>query len=592
MPRVPYASPSWLTPRAVASMSAALIGACAAIVLVQWAAFPSDGAVVVALITAAGAAVCAGDAGRRFAGLSPAPRWTPVVAGMCGGGLFAVAAPLWVRSTAGVVTPLHGAAFGTALGLAFVCGASPVRDPSTLDAGERALLRAAVSASLTGSLCTWCLRAASESAPDVERASAAWVAWVSTLDVVEAFMAVAGLAVAVAVGVRAYLRRRWLMGVYAATDEVWAAQARTQTQTRVLVRKDAGPPICDQPFRDAGRADPGVASLPDAAAFRAASKRSLVLCSLATLACGAAVLALVVRPSFDPTAPLACAPVWRGYALCWAQGRPERILAGIRRPSTDAPGEIARVDAAAFVEEVNGSPGCVRWPHGTVRCWASADDLRTFDRRERADADSDWLTRLVLSGDHEQRAIVTSVVAAGTTIYTLLNDGTVFSRVDVRGDDVRGPDPVAIRNGSTQFAEVAERLLRCSPSGDVDWAIMKYRPIHPPGAESTAPDGTVQIEGAGTTQCARLSNGRVWCRQGLGSYAEEGMVAGIDDALSIAVGLHDVCAVRRDGSVVCREIRAKGPAPARDDAVPRSVDHQACALRADGTVACWWLWLP
>ncbi len=127
-------------------------------------------------------------------------------------------------------------------------------------------------------------------------------------------------------------------------------------------------------------------------------------------------------------------------------------------------------------------------------------------------------------------------------------------------------------------------------------------PEPPSDTSVRALEGIAQIAAGDQEACARSKTGAVWCfaiaapTSRVYSFVGQDprfwkpmRVAGVDDAVQIAVGFQSSCAIRRSGQVVCWD---RGDAPFEikgvDDATQVAAGTwHACALRRSGEVACW-----
>ncbi|MBK8260566.1 MAG: hypothetical protein IPK80_04420 [Nannocystis sp.] len=211
------------------------------------------------------------------------------------------------------------------------------------------------------------------------------------------------------------------------------------------------------------------------------------------------------------------------------------------------------------------------------------------------------------------------VVAIGggiRAICVVVDDG----RVRCVGDDVHESSPttanVDLGVGDRRVVEVAllewDLCARRFDGGVVCRTSVEAtnEPLAELGAAATS------IEGGMNHACALLSDRRVAC-WGHGQLGQLGdgrgkdsaaavVVAGLDDAIALALGWDHSCALRSSGEVVCwganelGQLGGPGGARRRPQAVPGIADataiassmrsKQTCALRRSGAVSCWGSW--
>jgi alpha-tubulin suppressor-like RCC1 family protein len=123
-------------------------------------------------------------------------------------------------------------------------------------------------------------------------------------------------------------------------------------------------------------------------------------------------------------------------------------------------------------------------------------------------------------------------------------------------------------------------------------------------------DDAVQVTVGDFHACARHASGSVSCwgatehgrlgdgvSIGVGAQSSPVRVVHVNDAVDVAGGRDDTCAVHSDGSVSCwghgvdESSPAAQPHPVRvpglDDAVAIANGESKCAIRASGDLACW-----
>ena len=211
------------------------------------------------------------------------------------------------------------------------------------------------------------------------------------------------------------------------------------------------------------------------------------------------------------------------------------------------------------------------------------------------------------------------VVAIGggiRAVCVVVDDG----RVRCVGDDVHENTPttasVELGVGDQRVVEVAllewDLCARRADGGVVCRTSVEAtsEPLAELGAAATS------IDSGMNHACALLSDRRVAC-WGHGQLGQLGdgrgkdsaaavVVAGLDDAIAVALGWDHSCALRSGGEVVCwganelGQLGGPGGARRRPQAVPGIADataiasgmrsKQTCALRRSGAVSCWGSW--
>jgi len=224
--------------------------------------------------------------------------------------------------------------------------------------------------------------------------------------------------------------------------------------------------------------------------------------------------------------------------------------------------------------ELGPEHGCLRHQSGVVRCWGQNRDGRlgdgSFDARARPVPVSLASVIDLALGERHSCALQTT------------------GKVACWGDDAGGAlGQGEVDDGASQARTGAHPVINVRDAVDLG-----------------SGDGfSCAVRKSGAVSC--------WGRNDLGqlgdastepSRATPGPVAGLDDAVAIAAGAAQACAVRSTGAVLCWGANDKGqlgrppgqplvrptPVPKIDDAtaVTLGAEH-GCALRRSGEVFCW-----
>jgi alpha-tubulin suppressor-like RCC1 family protein len=245
------------------------------------------------------------------------------------------------------------------------------------------------------------------------------------------------------------------------------------------------------------------------------------------------------------------------------------------QPATRPRKMVERSEGDNIVElELGPAHACVRQLSGTVRCWGANGDGRLGD------------------GSFESRSQAVSL-ALGSVVDLALGHRhscalEAGGKVSCWGDDAGG----ALGRGDPDGAgaEAREGVQRVSGLDDA-----------------------IDLASGDAFACAARKSGNVACwgrndRGQLGDGSKEpsrpfpGEIPDLEDAIAVATGLAQACAVRKSGAVTCWGVNDKGqlgraaaptplrpgPIPKLDDAVAVSLGGEhGCALRRTGEVLCW-----
>ncbi len=224
--------------------------------------------------------------------------------------------------------------------------------------------------------------------------------------------------------------------------------------------------------------------------------------------------------------------------------------------------------------ELGPGHGCIRHQSGVARCWGQNPDGRVGD------------------GSFATRTRPVPVSLAPARDLALGARHSCALRVDGKiacwGDDAGG----ALGQGEPDDAGASDRtgVRRVINVGDA--------------VDLASGDGfSCAVRKSGEVACwGRNDNGQLGDASKDASRATPGPISNVDDAVAIAAGSAQACAVRRTGAVVCWGVNDKGqlgrpagPAQVRPTPVPKLDDATAvtlgfehgCALRRSGEVQCW-----
>jgi alpha-tubulin suppressor-like RCC1 family protein len=278
-----------------------------------------------------------------------------------------------------------------------------------------------------------------------------------------------------------------------------------------------------------------------------------------------------------------CATVNDGTLLCWG----DSVRSGTPTPVP----EMGSVTAVA----VGISQTCVIRTNGGVLCESSFDSEPTFVPG-LCDA-----TALMVGRD--SKCAVAS--DGGVRCWGGLNETVFGKRSSTRAVAVPDvADAVALAAGAFGYtcALIADGSVTCWGGGPRGADRPGILPA--PVPEISGAVALAGSDGVGNEMCAVLEDGSVTCW----THALAGEpVAGLEDAVSVAVAMSHGCAVLADGSVRCWGNNMSGQLGdgTNDDSetpvvveglsdvsqiVVQSLDStmgRSCALLADGTARCW-----
>lgn len=256
--------------------------------------------------------------------------------------------------------------------------------------------------------------------------------------------------------------------------------------------------------------------------------------------------------------------------LCWGE-------AGVGGKQSTRPIKVAGGSQNDPLVELELGPdhSCLRHQSGIARCWGKNRDGRL--------GDGSYETR-------PQPVQVASLGGAATDLAlgarhscALRADGEVLCW----GDDAAGAlgqgdpeDEAEARPGPRHVTRLDDAIALASGDGF-----------------SCAVRETGEVACWGRNQDGQLGDGS---REA--SRPEPGPITGVSDAVAIAAGLDQACAVRKSGAVLCWGVNDKGqlgrpageplrrptPVPKVDDATAVTIGAEhGCALRQSGEVYCW-----
>jgi alpha-tubulin suppressor-like RCC1 family protein len=296
-----------------------------------------------------------------------------------------------------------------------------------------------------------------------------------------------------------------------------------------------------------------------------------------------------------------CAVRRTGAVVCEGSnysGQVGSTTLGDQEVRVEVPGVSDAVAVAA-----DGAHTCALRASGKVACWGADRDGRLGDGPEPDDR-----TKRPPNGTVVEVAGLTDAIALCESATCALRKG---GAAVAWGENYRGTlgdgtrvdadSPVAVK-GLTGIARIEKGdNIACAItlSGELHcWGdLVKYRPTEVSGLA----DATV-ISAGSSSACAVRKGGQLLCWGG-SETVKDNLVSshdtnapedryGIPDAVFVTTAkpsshIHDACAVRASGEVVCfqdGEPFRPGVADAKEVAIGQSV---ACALRKNGSVACW-----
>jgi alpha-tubulin suppressor-like RCC1 family protein len=300
-----------------------------------------------------------------------------------------------------------------------------------------------------------------------------------------------------------------------------------------------------------------------------------------------------VQVSVGPT-EMACARTAAGGVVCWGSG----ALGDGTLSKEAAPVAVAGLTGVAQVS-VGGSATCARTSDGAVLCWGrnemsdtghppqlqpAARPLAGRPRAARLSAGDDRTCFIGAAGDVSCRGPVSDAPDPAPRLGPVAEIA-----VGARHTCLRRPDGRVLCWGANDYGQLGDKtgVDRAEPA-----------PTVPPVDDARA------IAASMGKTCALRATGALVC-WGNGPR-DEGAVptGGLRDAVAVAMGSDFICALRREGEVACFGGRfgqhAFGPALAlaRREQPPPTVaelsparaiaarGNQMCALRKDGVVVC------
>jgi alpha-tubulin suppressor-like RCC1 family protein len=295
---------------------------------------------------------------------------------------------------------------------------------------------------------------------------------------------------------------------------------------------------------------------------------------------------------------------------CWGDASHGALGPTVSLSTTAVPTSVPGIENAVDIA-FGEAHGCARMKDGSVRCWGSNEEGQ--------------LGVAGVTGDSARPLPVPGVtgatrIAAGGADTCAVTASGVHCWGGGHLSPPSGLDATAIAVGAQHACAVArDRTVHC-------WGDDAH---HQLGQLKTLA-GVDEIAAGGDTTCAR-SGGKVLCWGGnaaaqlgdpsMADRAEPHLVAGVDDATAIALGMQHACALRANGQVVCWGGSDRGsfgypascpqdrmgqlgqagtsgvvmafcaapmPVPGIDSAVALAHGaYHACALEGGGAVRCW-----
>lgn len=337
--------------------------------------------------------------------------------------------------------------------------------------------------------------------------------------------------------------------------------------------------------------------------------RRALLLLFPLVACGDATTATPPTPNVGKAVSLAlgqqhsCALAESGNAYCWGSGADGRLGNGAL--ANAASPLLVRANGKATAIASGLSHTCILQPDGTVACWGhgTSGELGT-------DKSSSPTPRQV-AGVANAVAITAgegfgcAIVSGGTAPCWGGGNATVKS-IGLDG-------ATAMTMGQIFFCAIVAGQARCLGEGSVGQLGGGT------GTDSLVPVDVIGVTGATAIDageqhaCAILADRtiRCWGSNGLGrlgngetsgSKPTAVPVAGIDDAIALALGGNFSCALRATGVVQCWGGGTEGQlgdGKATDTPLPVTVatltnvtaigagDRHACAVHDGGKVSCW-----
>jgi alpha-tubulin suppressor-like RCC1 family protein len=309
-----------------------------------------------------------------------------------------------------------------------------------------------------------------------------------------------------------------------------------------------------------------------------------------------------VRPSRSPILAVA-------FALAACSPPPPAPVAAPPPPAAAPPPPTASASAAPAAEAplkltAGAAHACALFSGGRLFCWG----------------DDEYGQLGAGAGPASPRAVAVKMpaeivdVAAGDTFTCGLDRGGQIYCVGA--DEPAEGDDLTDAENQAQLAEACKRKhqhackrlafakkmaeTKPSPEEEKILARVEAKLFGPPRPPATAPlagvQDAVKIAAGGHQVCALRRSGEVVC-WALGPYSRAGELRerlwkpaplpAITDATAVAAGKAGVCAVRKSGAVACFDEALK-PAPleARDVIEVAVGASHRCAIQRDGAVAC------